>query len=320
MGALVMRSLFAATALFALATPLVAQDAGVAVRPVGVAPDAVRVGEPFELRVERRWSRDLEPQPLRTGELAPLEVVERSVERSVDGDAVVEVRRLRAYLFEPGAVAIGAVTLVAHDPATGAVARARSEPVALTASNPLPADDDGAIEVALAYAGPAPRVRHPLFVLALVALAVGVPAAWVAWRRRRRAAVAAAAANESPRVDAPDDDPRALRARLDALERAGAVELDAERDAHWHTELWRVVRGLAGLRLRRSLRANTVSESAARVRSGVDTATGDGVAAVGGDCDGVRFAARTSARAERAARIERARRLARALGTEEAAR
>lgn len=276
------------------------------------APSLI-TGAAFELRIERRWRAPFEPLPLRLGDLAPLEVVERSRRVTTEGPWTVETRLLRAHLFEPGAVAIDGVELVVSDRATGRTQRSLAPALVLDAQNALAPEDDGTVELPLVLLGPSAPVRAS-WTFALVAVSA-IALVLVALRRRARRKRDLDGVDPQELVPAVDAD--ALRGRLDALERTADDLLDPDRDAQWHTELWRVLRGVAGGRLSTSLDASTVTESAARVRDGVDVSTGDGVARVGGDCDRVRFGARSSAGSDRRARVERARDLVRALEREE---
>lgn len=291
-----------------------ARDGQVSVEVVRSGGGPVEQGAAFELVVTRRWPAGFEADALDPRDLAPLHLVE--LERDVafaragDGGRVaVETRRFRAHAFEPGALDVGPLVCVARDPATGARLRGTSAALALDVLAVVPAEDDGALELPLTALGP--RLASPVSPLWwLVVALVGASAAFALHRRRRAAAAVPARVDAEPRAaDLP-----ALRARLDALERSAAGERDARGDAGWHTELWHVLRSFLGLRLQRSLASATVTESAERaLRRGVELGTVDGLAAVGRDCDAVRFAGRTSDAAARARRVAQARALAASL-------
>lgn len=84
----------------------------VSIRVVAGAEE-VELGKSFPLTVVRVWSSDLEPEPWRDQNLAPLAVRPDRTTREEDGRHVEETRVFRAYAFDPGAVTVKSLSFQA---------------------------------------------------------------------------------------------------------------------------------------------------------------------------------------------------------------
>lgn len=275
----------------------------------GAPNEAVEVGQAFELVVTRAWRDGLEPEPWNERRLAPLRVVEMDVRVEREEGFAIETRRLRAYAFDVGPLALDDAVLVARDLQDGSVHEARSEPVALLVRSALSADDDGAIEVPLVARGPAQRSAWWTVVAALAVLFASI-AGLVRARARRgaRCLVSDAEAEQLARRAAQRATAIAvLLERLDHLGQRTERDLDTAGAARWNRDLWTALRDALGLAYGVSFGESTVDEVADQLARLEAPDAVRGLVAVGRDTDLVRFALAFDGAQEREERIVRAR-------------
>jgi len=236
--------------------------------------DAVELGLPFSLRVERTWPAGWTAEPWSARALAPLSVELEASARAEREESVTETLRYSARAFQLEDVDFARFAFAVQPPGEPAARIVTAAPGGVRVLSALPAGDDGAPE--LPARPPAAPRRGPA---SLTWLAPGLAAsAWLGWRAGR-----ARARSRTPAHDAWVELERSW-ARIEASRGAGGpTELDAL--AHLLREAL-VLRGI-------SARAHTAEE--ARVAAGaLGELRGDelrDLAAVLSACERARFGA-----------------------------
>ena len=191
---------------------------------------SVPFGEAFPVTIERRYSRDLVAEAWSADAFAPLPARTVGRERRVEGEVVVEVVSTTVRAFTRGKVVVPAVAFRAATSDGAEELVASSEPLELSVTSVLAADDAGVAELPGDLMSPPLDWTRWLVPFAGVAAALLV-GSWFLTRMRRDAS--------GPLVD-----PWGVaRQRLSALERPG-VDADIAHVQGWYLSLSDVVRDL----------------------------------------------------------------------------
>jgi hypothetical protein len=250
------------------------------------AAEEVEFGRAFPLTIEREWSTDLTPEPWRDEALAPLRIVPLAIELRSDGRRMLETRRVRAWSFVAGRVALAAVPFHATDRA-GVTRSVASAPLAIDVRAALadPTSPPELPDELLLPSSPFTATRVAAgAALVLVALAIWMVA------RRRRPGVAPPAPAAPP---APPPRERAL-ARLARLR--GSDPRDESALQAFHVEAAALLKEYVAEGFALPVLQRTTEEIAARKGGGFETAAFTRLLA---RCDRVKFARAASDAAAR---------------------
>lgn len=252
------------------------------------AADEVDFGRAFPLTIEREWSAELTPEPWRDEALAPLRIVPLSTSSRSDGRRILETRRVRAYSFVAGRVALAAVPFHATDRA-GVTRSVASAPLALDVRAALadPTSPPELPDELLLPPSPFSATRLAIgAALALVTVAIWLLA------RRRRPAVAPHAPAAAPPAPPPRERALARLARLRASDPRDEVTLQA-----FHVEAAALLKEYVAEGFALPVLPRTTEEIAARHDGGFETAA---FARLLARCDRVKFARAASDATKRA--------------------
>jgi hypothetical protein len=266
-------------------TPLPERDLALTIG----AADEVDFGRAFPLTIEREWGVDLTPEPWRDEALAPLRIVPLSTEQQSDGRHVLETRRVRAYSFVAGRVALAAVPFHATDRG-GSTRSVASAPLAIDV-RPTLADPTSPPELPDELLLPPSRFNTAWWAGGVAFVLVALLAAWIVARRRRRAATPAAAAAGSS-APAPRERALARLARLRASDPRDEPALEA-----FHVEAAALLKEYVAEGFALPVLQRTTEEIAARPDDGFEAAA---LARLLARCDRVKFARAASDAANRA--------------------